>query len=69
MKKVKYWQRNGGFKFYLEVKITLLINIFSTVFSNQFLQLTKAAMLPSTLFICLRVAYREALWEELSRPI
>ena len=34
-----------------------------------FLQLTKAAMLPLTEFICLRVAYREAFWEELSRLI
>ena len=29
----------------------------------------QAAMLPSAEFICLRVAYREAFWEELSRLI
>ena len=29
----------------------------------------QAAMLPSVGFICLRVAYREAFWEELSRLI
>ena len=29
----------------------------------------KVAMLPSAGFICLRVAYREAFWEELSRLI
>ena len=30
-----YWQRNGGFKLWPEVKITRLIDIFSVVFSNQ----------------------------------
>ena len=39
LKKIKYWQRNGSFKFWPEVKITCLIDIFSAVFSNQFLQL------------------------------
>ena len=29
---MKYWQRNGGFKFWPEVKITRLIDIFSTFF-------------------------------------
>ena len=33
---------------------------------TEFLQVTNC-FLPSAEFICLRVAYREALWEELSR--
>ena len=36
---MKYWQRNGGFKFWPELKITRLIDIFSAVFSNQFFSL------------------------------
>ena len=36
LKNIKYRQRNGGFKILPEVKITRLIDIFSTVFSNQF---------------------------------
>ena len=36
---MKYWQRNGGFKFWPEVKITRLIDIFRTVFSKQFFSL------------------------------
>ena len=32
----KYWQRNGSFKFWPEVKITHLIDVSSAVFSNQF---------------------------------
>ena len=39
LKKINYWQRNGGFKFWPEVKITRLIDIFSAVFSNQFFSL------------------------------
>ena len=35
LKNIKYWQRNGGFKFWPEVKITRLIDIFSDVFWNQ----------------------------------
>ena len=34
LKKIKYCQRNSGFKFWPEVKITCLIDIFSAVFSN-----------------------------------
>ena len=34
---MKYWQRNDGFKFWPEAKLTRLIDIFSAVFSNQFL--------------------------------
>jgi len=34
LKKIKYWQRNGGFTFWLEVKITRLIDVFSAVFLN-----------------------------------
>ena len=41
LKKIKYWQRNGGFKFWPEVKITRLIDIFSAVFSNQFFHLKR----------------------------
>ena len=41
-KKIKYWQRNGGFKFWPEVnKIIRLIDIFSAVFSNQFFHLKR----------------------------
>ena len=36
---LKNWERNGGFKFWPEVKITRLIGIFSAVFSNQFFSL------------------------------
>ena len=36
LKTIKYWQRNGGFKFWPEVKIIRLIDIFSIVFWNQF---------------------------------
>ena len=35
LKKIKYWQRNDGFKFWPEVKITRLIDIFSAVFANH----------------------------------
>ena len=41
LKKINYWQRNGGFKFRPEVKITRLIDIFSAVFSNQFFHLKR----------------------------
>ena len=41
LKNIKYWQRNGGFKFWPEVKITRLIDIFSAVFSNQFFHLKR----------------------------
>ena len=41
MKKIKYWQKNGGFKFWPEVKITRLIDTFSPVFSNQFFYLKR----------------------------
>ena len=42
LKKIKYWQRNGGFKFWPEVKITRLIDTFSAaVFSNQFFYLRR----------------------------
>ena len=41
LKKIKYWQRNSGFKFRPEVKITRLIGIFSAVFSNQFFHLKR----------------------------
>ena len=33
LKKIKYWQRNGGFTFQLEVKNACLMNIFC-VFSR-----------------------------------
>ena len=36
LKKIKYWQRNGGFKFWQEVKITCLIDKFSVAFSHHF---------------------------------
>ena len=39
LKNIKYWQRNGGFEFCQEVKITRLIDIFSVVFCNQFFSL------------------------------
>ena len=39
LKNIKYWQRNCSFKFWPEVKITRLIDIFSDVFWNQFLLL------------------------------
>ena len=42
MKKIKYWQRNGGFKVWPEVKITRLIDILGTVFSNQFFHFSEA---------------------------
>ena len=32
LKKIKYWQRKGGFKVWLEVKITCLIDMSSAVF-------------------------------------
>ena len=49
---------------------TWSVSIFNGELSKtEFLQLTKAAMLPSTEFIFLRVAYRKAFWEELSRLI
>ena len=35
LKKIKYWQRNSGFKFWSEMKITRLIDIFRAAFSNQ----------------------------------
>ena len=35
LKKIKYWQRNGGFRFWPEVKITRVIDIFSAVFSLE----------------------------------
>ena len=41
LKNIKYWQRNGGFKFWPEVKLTRLIDIFSAVFSNQFFHLKR----------------------------
>ena len=41
LEKIKYWQRNGGFKFWLELKITCLIDIFGAVFSNQFFHLKR----------------------------
>ena len=39
LKKIKYWQRNGGFKFWAEVKITRLTDVFTAVFSDQFFSL------------------------------
>ena len=39
LKNIEYWQGNCGFKFWPEVKITRLIDIFSAVFSNQFISL------------------------------
>ena len=36
---MKYWQRNGGFNFWPEVKLTRPIDTFSAVFSNQFFSL------------------------------
>ena len=36
LKNIKYWQRYGGFKFWPEVKLTRLIDIFSAVFWNHF---------------------------------
>ena len=41
LRNIIYWQRNGGFKFWPEVKITctctgLIDILFSAVFSNQF---------------------------------
>ena len=39
LKKIKYWQRNGGFKFWPEVKITRLIDIFSAVFLKSIFSL------------------------------
>ena len=39
LKNIKYLRRNGGFKFWPEVKITRLIDIFSAVFLNQFFHL------------------------------
>ena len=39
LKKIKYCQRNGGFTFWREVKITRLIEKFSAVFANQFFSL------------------------------
>ena len=42
LKKTKYQQRNGGFKFQPEVnKIIRLIDIFSALFSNQFFHLKR----------------------------
>ena len=38
LKKIKSWERNGSFKFWLEVNITCLIDIFSAVVSTQFFQ-------------------------------
>ena len=36
LKNIKYWQRNGGFKFWPEVKITRLIDIFlESIFSLE----------------------------------
>ena len=42
LKKIKYWQRNGGFKFWPEVQITRLIDIYSAAFSNHFFFSLKA---------------------------
>ena len=39
LKKTKYWQRNGDFTFWPELKITRLIDMFSAVFSHQFISL------------------------------
>ena len=39
LKNIKYWQRNGSFKFWPEVKITRWIDLFSAVFSNHFFHL------------------------------
>ena len=41
LKNIKYWQRNGGFKFWPEVRITCLIDTFSAVFSNQHFHLKR----------------------------
>ena len=52
------------------MKIVKFDNRNLAALAVQFLlQLTKAAMLPLTGFICLPVAYREAFSEELSRLI
>ena len=59
LKNIKHWQRNGGFKFWLEVKITRLIDIFSAVFSNQFFSLeagtVKKLKLIGNLSDCLQI--------------
>ena len=34
LKNIKYWQRNGGFKFWPEVKITRLIDMYLALFSR-----------------------------------
>ena len=39
LKQIKYWQRNGAYKFSPEVKSTCLIDTFSAVLSNQFFSL------------------------------
>ena len=41
LKKIEYWQRNGGLKFWSEVTITRLIDTFSAVFANQFFHLKR----------------------------
>ena len=54
---MKYWQRNDGFKFWQEVKITRLIAIFNVIFSNRFFSLeaetVKKLKLIGNLFDCL----------------
>ena len=35
LKKIKYWQLNGGFKFWPEVKIIRLLDTFSAVFLKR----------------------------------
>ena len=39
MIKYMYWQRNDGFTFWPEVKITCLIDMLNGVFLNQFFSL------------------------------
>ena len=41
LQNIKYRRGNGGFKFWPEVKITRLIDIFSAVFSNQVFHLKR----------------------------
>ena len=41
LKKIKYWQRNGSFQFWPEVKITHLIDVISAVFTKQFFLLRR----------------------------
>jgi len=46
LKNITFWQGNGGFTFWSEVRATRLIDIFSAVFSNQGFHLKRTLQSP-----------------------